>query len=183
MSYQAEERYWTDYLRIALPIAGLLLLLGVFWYWATSFIGDDNENPLLTPEAAVALTPLTADTPTPTSAAAVAITPQVVQPTPTQQAALPTQQTSDSPTETTSADAGDEGTFVEGDIAIVNDDDVNMRSDPTVGGDIVDTLVQGTELRILSGEFVEADGYVWWNVEDILNEQTGWVAEDFIDPQ
>ena len=26
-SYQTEERYWTDYLRIALPIAGLLLLL------------------------------------------------------------------------------------------------------------------------------------------------------------
>ena len=27
MSYQPEERYWTDYLRIAFPVLGLLLLL------------------------------------------------------------------------------------------------------------------------------------------------------------
>ena len=28
VSYQPEERYWTDYLRIALPVFGLLLLIG-----------------------------------------------------------------------------------------------------------------------------------------------------------
>ena len=42
-----DERYWTDYLRIALPVIGLLLVIAVFWFWAQQLIDDDAED--LTP--------------------------------------------------------------------------------------------------------------------------------------
>jgi len=184
--YQTEERYWTDYLRIALPIAGLLLLLSVFWYWASSFIGDDNSG-TQTPIVAVNVTPQDAPTLTPTLQDAVVLTPALptattsaVEPTqapaqPTQPVAQPTQPVA----EPTQATAG--GTFAEGDLVIVNDNDVNMRSDPSTGGDIVDTLTQGTELRVISATSTDADGYTWWNVSDDALGISGWVVGDFLE--
>ena len=60
MSYQPEERYWTDYLRIALPVVGLLLMLGLFWYWASNVIGDSGNTNKPTPGAQVVMTANTA---------------------------------------------------------------------------------------------------------------------------
>ena len=44
-----DDRYWTDYLRIALPVIGLLLVIAVFWYWAQQLI--DNESVVLSSTA------------------------------------------------------------------------------------------------------------------------------------
>ena len=182
MSYQAEERYWTDYLRIALPIAGMLLLLGVFWYWASSFIGDDNDNPPQTPVAAVATTPITAVTPTPTVSTAVTIAVQTMEPTEESEAPAATEEPDAEPTPTTDpGQSAPSGTFAEGDQVIVNDNDVNMRDDASIDGEIVDTLEDGTELTILSGESVVGGEYVWWNVEGNLSGLQGWVAEGLFD--
>jgi hypothetical protein len=193
--YQTEERYWTDYLRIALPIAGLLLLLSVFWYWASSFIGDDNES---TPTAVVAvnLTPPGAPTLTPTlEAVQVLNTPTTGAAQPTQAPAQPTQapaEPTQAPAEPTQAPsepttASSTGAFQEGDLVIVNDNDVNMRAEASTTADVVDTLTQGTELRILSGtpqEFTDpADGttYTYWNVSDDAAGVQGWVVGDYLE--
>lgn len=77
VSYQPEERYWTDYLRIALPVVGLLLMLGLFWYWASKVIGDNGNSPK--PTATVAVQVITAEAPTATVPAVVPLTPQVVE--------------------------------------------------------------------------------------------------------
>jgi hypothetical protein len=190
-SFQTEERYWTDYLRIALPIAGLLLLLSVFWYWASSFIGDDN-NGTQTPVVAVNVTPQNQPTLTPTLQDAIQLTPQL--PTATTAAAEPTQapaQPTDAPAQPTDApaeptQAPSTGTFAEGDLVIVNDNDVNMRVEPSTASDIVDTLSQGAELRVLSGtptEFTDTDGtvYTYWNVSDDVAGVSGWVVGDFLE--
>lgn len=192
MSYQPEERYWTDYLRIALPIGGLLLLLGVFWYWASSFIGDDTDDPPQTPEAAVVTTPITAPTATATVAEMTLITPQTVDPTeaaevpsePTQadQGQAEPTATSEAQEEPTSADTSS-GRFEIDQIVIVNTDDLNMRAEPTTDSEIVDVLPFGAELRILDDQPTEGEAYLWWNVEDTLNGTVGWVADEFIDAQ
>src|SRR4051794_6192386 len=56
VSYQPEERYWTDYLRIALPVIGLLLLIGLLWYWASALIGNTSSQPPPTQNAAAVIT-------------------------------------------------------------------------------------------------------------------------------
>jgi hypothetical protein len=192
VSYQAEERYWTDYLRIALPIAGLLLLLGVFWYWASTFIGDDADDDPQTPVAQIVETPITANTPTPTLSAAINLTPVTVEPTQETQSTEPTQETEAEPTATTAeettdpgtdtdTDTGTEGQFVEGDFVVVNDNDVNLRTDATTESESLGTLILGEQLTILSSESVDDGTYIWWNVEDLDGNQ-GWVAGQFLDP-
>ncbi len=185
--YQAEERYWTDYLRIALPIAGLLLLLSVFWYWASSFIGDDNSG-TQTPIVAVNVTPQDAPTLTPTLQDAVVLTPEL--PTATSSALEPTQAPAAQPTQAVTeptqapqqpTESTGGGAFAEGDLVIVNDNDVNMRSEPSTGSDVVDTLAQGTELRIISATPTQAEDYTWWNVSDDALGITGWVVEQFLE--
>lgn len=191
-AYQTEERYWTDYLRIALPIAGLLLLLSVFWFWASSFIGDDNEG-TQTPVVAINVTPENQPTLTPTLAEVQVLNTPTTGPAaePTQAAAQPTQAPTQAPAEPTepaaqpTETAATSGTFAEGDLVIVNDDNVNMRSDATTTADIVDTLSQGTELTILSGTSQTAtddqgNTYTYWNVRDNVTGSEGWVAGDFL---
>jgi uncharacterized protein YgiM (DUF1202 family) len=160
-----------------------LLLLGLFWYWASTLIGDDGNS-------------LGA---TSTSAVAIVITPENPTATVTSEANLPVQTTeagagngeqatgdatnppSDATNPPATEEAGGDGAFAIDDIVVTNDS-VNMRGTPGVEGELIITLNAGVELTIIGGPET-ADDYTWWQVQDQATGDEGWVVEDALDAQ
>jgi hypothetical protein len=189
VQFQPEERYWTEYLRIALPIIGLLLMIGLFWYWASQLAGDDNgpDEPIATqsPGTTALITP--DSTPEPTE--------QVIsQPTdePVDTPAAPDEDSTPSTSgpATDGADDGEEpepteepeapaGAFETNQAVIVTEDGdgLNMRSDASTTASSLGNLAAGTVLEIQSGP-IEADGYTWWEVIVSETGEVGFVAQE-----
>jgi hypothetical protein len=193
IQFQPEDRYWTEYLRIALPIIGLILMLGLFWYWATQIIGDDDNSsdPVATETTGVVETIAAepTDTGEATQEQTVANTPEPTEeeaaPTATEEESADGEQPTEEPAEeepTEEPAEEGESEFAPDDVVVVNDSDVNMRSEPTTAEEnIVTTLQAGDVLTIADGP-EEADGIVWYNVVTEGGEE-GWVSADFLDPQ
>jgi hypothetical protein len=188
VSYQTEERYWTDYVRVATPIVGLLLLLGVFWYWASSLIGADSEEQPPTAVASITVIADPTETPTPTEEAPPPEdTPEATEgPTeePTEGADQPTR-TPRTATEEPTEEATDEpepscGDFEEGQVIFSADNDVNMRAEPSIDADVVEVLTLDQALTVLDCEPVESGGFVWWNVQNEDTGSTGWVVQEWL---
>jgi len=168
---------------VILPVVGLLLLLGLFWYWASTLIGDDGNSPGATS----------------TSAVAIVITPENPTATVTTEANLPVQTTeagagngeqatgaaTNPPSEATNPPATEassgNGAFAVDDIVVTNDS-VNLRSDPSINGDLILTLNAGVELTIIGGPET-GDDYTWWQVQDQATGDEGWVADVGIEAQ
>jgi hypothetical protein len=183
VSYQAEERYWTDYVRVATPIVGLLLLLGVFWYWASSLIGDESSAPPPTTVAMVTVIP--ADTPTPTPTEEATNAPETPEATATQ-APPPTRTPRAEPTATDAeptekpTEQSCSGRWCTGDSVLSADNNVNLRAEPSTDATVLEVLSLDQPLTILSSQPTKAGGYVWWNVRDEANDIEGWVVEDWL---
>jgi hypothetical protein len=185
VSYQREdERYWTDYLRVALPIVGLLLLVGLLWFWLASIIGDDDENPP-TEVPSTALT-ITAPTSTQTTQAVIDVTATSVpagQPTNTPGGEQPAPTNTPEGAEGQPTEEGgeeEEARFAEGDAVVTNDPDINLRAEPSTDAEVVTQFGEGTELTI-TGPSEQGGDYTWWPVED-ADGNVGYVADDFLDP-
>lgn len=162
-----------------LPVVGLLLLLGLFWYWASTLIGDDGNSPGATSTSAVAIV-ITPENPTATATTEANVPVQTAQTGAGEQTTAeatnpPANATNPPATESTTAG----GKFAPDDHVVTNDS-VNMRSDPTTSGSLILTLPAGTDLTILDGPET-ADGYTWWHVTDQATGDEGWVIEDAID--
>jgi quercetin dioxygenase-like cupin family protein/uncharacterized protein YgiM (DUF1202 family) len=71
--------------------------------------------------------------------------------------------------------------FAEGDAVVLNDSDVRLRAEPSIEGEVLDTLDEGTELTIVSGP-EEADDFTWYEVETADGELSGWIVADFLEP-
>lgn len=187
VSYQPEERYWTDYLRIALPVIGLLLLIGLLWYWASALIGDGGSEPPATQEVVAVITPINESTPAPPTATAVVIAPTSgppVQPTPTPQpVAVATQPVVQTPAPTAAATdnpCADMPVYPVGAL-VTTSESVNLRDQPSTGGAILQELPAGTQLQV-TGEFSEAGQCDWWPVIVTETQQAGWVIEQYLEP-
>lgn len=68
-----------------------------------------------------------------------------------------------------------------GTVLAVNDSDVRIRAEPSLNGAILAGLSAG-QLVVVLGEPVDADGYIWYPVQDVVApELQGWVAAPFLD--
>jgi hypothetical protein len=198
--HQPEERYWTDYLRIALPVVGLLLMIGLLWFWATQLIGDSPDT---TDPETEEIGLVSQGTPEPTNEPAqvqgettvpqnntigigdAPSTPETTTGDTTGTGEEPAtsdnqaEQPADAPADDTAPETDTGALFTDGDAVVITEDGVNVRPDATLAGEPVDMLDAGQELLIAGGP-VEAEGYVWWQV--ILPDgSAGWVVQDYIE--
>lgn len=198
-SYQPEERYWTDYLRIALPVIGIILMLGLLWIWASQLLGDDNNVGDSTPDDTIGLVatqtpdanavnaaPTSASTPGANTTAGEIPIPGQGQ-TPAAEATNPpfnpTQQTpaAGGDTQTTATEPADEA--ASGDIAVDSQvritEEVNVRPSAGTTEAPIRTAAAGETGTVISGP-EEADGFTWWEL--VFDDgSSGFVAEDFLE--
>jgi hypothetical protein len=178
VSFETEERYWTDYLRVALPVIGLLLMLALFWWWAQQFIGDDGNKDNV---AQSTRTAEVATAPVPTATATIQ-----VQITATVESQEPTKAPAGNNGDGTPSDDGNQPTdceFANAQIVYVTEDGVNLRKSPSLADDveIVDQLNTGADVSII-GDCYEEDeaGNRFWRVRDQATSRTGYISADFL---
>jgi hypothetical protein len=190
VSYQPEERYWTDYLRIALPVVGLLILIGLLWYWASALIGDGGTQPPPTPELAAVITPINESTPAPPTPTAAVIAPTPVPPptaipTTAPPAAVPTEPAAAASTPPETAEQTDSANpcanmpVYEVGAVVQTTAEVNLREGATTDSASLGILPQGTQVQI-TGPFSEAGQCDWWPVTATQTQQAGFIREDFL---
>jgi hypothetical protein len=71
------------------------------------------------------------------------------------------------------------GRIAPGATVVVNDDGVRMRAAPSRDATTVLELDRGTELVVI-GPSQEADGFIWWPVEEPETRTIGWVRAEFL---
>jgi type IV secretory pathway VirB10-like protein len=185
VSYQPEERYWTDYLRIALPVIGLLLLIGLLWYWASALIGDGGNQPPPTAQTVAVITPVNEATPAPPTATAVIIAPTPGPPPVPTATAAPAVATTQTVTPTpAAAEAANPcaslPVYSVGDV-VATTAELNLREGPSTDSASVAVLPVGTRLQV-TGEFEEAGQCDWWPVTVVDTGQSGFVIEQYLQP-
>ncbi len=198
VSYQPEERYWTDYLRIALPVVGLLLMLGLFLFWANKLIdpGDDSSGANVvisetqTAEVIGAASPVATATVAPNLTANARTEPTTA---PADQGATVATATSapaaaEDPTATAEPAETDGGDTADAEFQIdqgvqVNDTTVNLRAEANTTADVVMVLDELQQMTVTDGP-VAGENYSWYQVQfENTDGETvqGWVASDFIE--
>ena len=85
------------------------------------------------------------------------------------------------PASTSVPDAGDQD-WLEGDIAMIADDRVNLRAEASRTGAVLAELAKGTRVRI-AGPVTQADGLEWVPVTVEASGQQGYVAASYLAPE
>jgi hypothetical protein len=175
-TYYPEQHSWLDYVRVAAPILGVILIVIFAWIWiSTSFLGDDDGGETANdPQTTRTTLPVITASPTNTVRSGATGTPRIVQTAPPV-ATTPVGGVV-SPTEPTTP----EGEIYAGatvEIANTEGTGANMRVEPTTDAEVLAVLLDGTQLTT-TGDPVEAAGFVWWPVEG--DAGAGWIVADFL---
>lgn len=186
-NYYPEERYWTDYLRIAAPILGVILMVFLFWFWISNFIGDDDsdDGSIAGQENTPVTIPTVGETPAPDQ--------EATPPEGTPDIALPGEATPGTGEQTPGETPGDPtqpagepedpgqpaGIYSGATVEVFNTGGtgVNVRSQPSTESDIISVFLDGTILTVIGGA-VEAEGFVWWPVQGDGVE--GYVVQEYL---
>jgi hypothetical protein len=179
LDYYTEERYWTDYVRIGLPILGIIIVGIVALLWIIPFFTDDDDGgDLGAGGTATTALPVIGASPTQTTQPGAATgTPRIILTTPAG-ATTPAVGNPQSTVPTEVVEPSGEiyaGATVR--VANTGGTGVNMRASPSVDGEVVTVLPDGAEL-VTTGEAEEADGFLWWPVESEAG--SGYVVEDYL---
>lgn len=191
--FQPEERYWTDYLRIALPVVGLLLLIGLLWYWANWLINDEpsTSEPVATQSVGEVITAtptvpvFTQPTGTPPANTAgspgTAAGEQQTTPPSQSQPGGDNQSGESTTTEPEATEPPEESgaAFSDGETVEVTEE-LNLRPNPSTDGEPVAQLAVGDRLVITGGP-EEGENYTWWEIVTEDGSASGWVVQDFIE--
>lgn len=59
--------------------------------------------------------------------------------------------------------------------------DLSFRANAGTNYARLKVVAEGSILRVLDGP-VEADGYVWWQLQDVSDEMVGWAVADYLVP-
>lgn len=178
LNYYSDERYWTDYVRIGLPILGVILILLVALLWIIPFFTGDgaDDGQLGVGGSPTTTIPVIRSSVTATAQAGSG-TPRIVL---TTQPGTTPPSTIGGPTATTAPAPPSSGAIYNGaTVAVANTGGtgVNMRSTASVNGEIVSVVLDGTECTT-TGEPEDADGFVWWPVE--CDAGSGYIVEDYL---
>lgn len=182
IEYYSEERYWTDYLRIILPIIGVLLFLVLLYLWALAFLRGDDETPGQAGTSPTATIPLITADATATAAVDITTTPGgpsiVLTPAPVGNTPQPGVSTPNPTASTPDEPTGE--IYIGAVVAIANTGGTgaNLRSLPTTESDVITVLLDGTELVVIDGP-EDALGFTWWGVES--ESGSGWVVSDYLE--
>jgi hypothetical protein len=169
----APPRGQSDYLRLAVPAAIVLLLLLGYAVWTGMLFRNAAESATPTAPVAAVMTPEASPTAAPTVAPTAAPT---AAPTP-----RPTSPPTVAPTSAPTVAPTPAG-LRPGVAAIVDTgstDGLRLRRDPGQAGVTLRSIRSGERLTLLEGPR-EVDGMAWWKVQ-YANEQ-GWVAGAFLKP-
>ncbi len=84
------------------------------------------------------------------------------------------------PTAAATAEATTGGEFSQGDTVVTTEENVRIRTEPSVNAEILTAVPAGTQLEILNGP-EEAEEYTWYEVQVVGGDTTGWTAVDFLE--
>ncbi len=59
--------------------------------------------------------------------------------------------------------------------------DLSFRSGAGTGYARLRIVAEGSVLKVLDGP-VEADGYIWWQLQDVSDGMVGWAVADYLEP-
>jgi hypothetical protein len=59
--------------------------------------------------------------------------------------------------------------------------DLSFRAGPSTNYARLKIVAEGSVLKVLDGP-LEADGYVWWQLQDVSDGMIGWAVADYLEP-